>query len=123
MTAKEKQEQIKIVTRQNQRYFYDLVTQDFLDLEVEKTNTNYKIAVLISGGMRNFATTQVWMNKFLIEPLNADVFVHGWQTVDGLESDIENVKNYQYLIPYQIAQIYFIQKNYDEVILFGVHKY
>ena len=93
MTAKEKQEQIKIVTRQNQRYFYDLVTQDFLDLEVEKTNTNYKIAVLISGGMRNFATTQVWMNKFLIEPLNADVFVHGWQTVDGLESDIENVKN------------------------------
>lgn len=102
MTAKEKQEQIKIVTRQNQRYFYDLVTQDFLDLEVEKTNTNYKIAVLISGGMRNFATTQVWMNKFLIEPLNADVFVHGWQTVDGLESDIENVKNYTNIKDYKI---------------------
>lgn len=36
---------------------------------------------------------------------------------------IEDVKNYQYLIPYQIAQIYFIQKNYDEVIRFGVPKY
>lgn len=36
---------------------------------------------------------------------------------------IENVKNYQYLIPYQIAQIYFIQKNYNEVIRFGVPKY
>ena len=105
MTAKEKQEQIKIVTRQNQRYFYDLVTQDFLDLEVEKTNTNYKIAVLISGGMRNFATTQVWMNKFLIEPLNADVFVHGWQTVDGLESDIENVKNYTNIKDYKIILV------------------
>jgi tetratricopeptide (TPR) repeat protein len=36
---------------------------------------------------------------------------------------IESVKNYQYLIPYQIAQIYFIQKNYDEVIRYGMPKY
>lgn len=36
---------------------------------------------------------------------------------------IENVKNYQNLIPYQIAQIYFIQKNYDEVIRYGTPKY
>ena len=36
---------------------------------------------------------------------------------------IENVKNYQYLIPYQIAQIYFIQKNYDEVIRYGIPNY
>jgi tetratricopeptide (TPR) repeat protein len=36
---------------------------------------------------------------------------------------IESVKNYQYLIPYQIAQIYFIQKNYDEVIRYGIPKY
>ena len=102
MTAKERQEKIKQVTRSQQRYFYDLVSKDFLNLEVEKTATNHKIAVLISGGLRNFATTQEWMNKFLIEPLGADVFVHGWQTNDGFDSDIENVKKYKNIKSYKI---------------------
>lgn len=102
MTTKEKQERIKTVTRERQRYFYDLVSRDFLDLEVTKTNTKYKIAVLISGGMRNFTTTQEWMNKFLINPLGADVFVHGWQTNDGVDSDIENVKKYNNIKSFKI---------------------
>ena len=102
MTIKEKQEKIKVLSRQKQRYFYDLVTKDFLNLEVNKTTTNYKIAVLISGGLRNFKITQEWMNKFLINPLNTDVFVHGWQTNDGLDSDIDAVKNYINLKGYKI---------------------
>jgi tetratricopeptide (TPR) repeat protein len=36
---------------------------------------------------------------------------------------IENIKNYQYLIPYQITQIYFIQKNHEEVIRYGIPRY
>jgi hypothetical protein len=102
MTTKERQNQIRIVSRQRQRYFYDLVNKDFLKLEVEKTNTNYKIAILISGGLRNFAITQEWMNKFLIEPLNGDVFVNGWETKDGIESDTVTVNKYLNLKSYKI---------------------
>jgi hypothetical protein len=65
-----------------------------LDTKVPKTQLNYKIAVLISGGLRNFRVTQPWINKFLIEPLNADVFVHGWQTNEGYDSDVESVRKY-----------------------------
>jgi tetratricopeptide (TPR) repeat protein len=36
---------------------------------------------------------------------------------------IEGMKSYQHLVPFHIAQIYFIQKNYDEVIRYGLPKY
>lgn len=102
MTIEEKQEKIKQITRQRQRYFYDLVTSDFLDQDVEKTSLKYKIAVLISGGMRNFATTQKWMNKFLIEPLDADVFVHGWYSKEGSKEDLDNIKKYKNIKDYKL---------------------
>ena len=110
MTVKERQAQIKIVSTNKQRYFYNLVNKDFLLEEVEKTKTNYKIAILISGGLRNFDTTQEWVNKFLIEPLNADTFVFGWQSKNGIKNDIEVCEKYKNIKKYQV-------NNREELIL------
>jgi hypothetical protein len=102
MTPAERQEQIRNATRNRARYFYELVTRDLFNLEIPKTKTKLKIAVLLSGGLRNFATTQEWANKFLIEPLNADVFVHGWCSKAGIEQDEETVKKYLNIKKYKI---------------------
>ena len=59
----------------------------FFKINVPETKTNLKIAVLLSGGLRNFAITQEWANKFMIDPIKANKFVHGWCSKDGIEKD------------------------------------
>ena len=69
------------------RFLYKSISMDLLKQEISKTKTNLRICVLLSGGLRNFEYTCDWINKFLIDPLNADVFVYGWANADGVEDN------------------------------------
>jgi hypothetical protein len=45
------------------------------------SRNDLKIAVCISGHVRNYKENLKSINKFLIQPLNADVFLHTWDKV------------------------------------------
>lgn len=97
MTPNEMQERVLQATRNRTRFIFSLVNKEFFKIDVPKTKTNYKIAVLFSGGLRNFDVTMDWANKFLIDPLNADIFFHGWCNKNGLENNEELIKGYHNL--------------------------
>jgi hypothetical protein len=94
-------EKIKNAIESRERFINKYITIDFLNHNIDITKTNYKFCVLLSGGLRNFEYTIPWINKFLIDPINADVFFYGWANKDGVEknketiSKIHNLKNYQ----------------------------
>jgi hypothetical protein len=49
-----------------------------------------RVAVCFSGGLRNFKHTFLNFNKYLITPLNADVFLYGCENKDGVKQNIED---------------------------------
>ena len=102
MTPEQMQEQVRHATRNRMRYFYQFVNREFFKINVPETKTNLKIAILLSGGLRNFAITQEWANKFMIDPIKADVFVHGWCSKDGVEKDSETVLKYHNIKDFKI---------------------
>lgn len=102
MTLLEMQGRAKEATRNRTRYIYPLVNREFLNLSVPKTKLDLKIAILFSGGLRNFYETQEWANKFFIDPLNADVFFHGWCNKDGVEDNKKTMENYLNLKKFKI---------------------
>jgi len=47
-----------------------------------------KVAVCFSGGLRNYKHTFENFKKYLLDPLNADVFFYGCENRDGIEKNI-----------------------------------
>jgi hypothetical protein len=86
---------IKNLIENYERWLCKSITKDFLDKKVEPTNVKLKYAVQISGGLRNFRYTIPWLNHFIIEPLNADIFLHGWSNNMGVEENMSHIKNYK----------------------------
>jgi hypothetical protein len=104
MSPADKQQQVLIATRNRVRYVYSLVNRDFLQIDVPVTRTNYKIAVVFSGGLRNFDVTMEWANKFLINPLKANVFFHGWCNKNGVDNNIQAIQGYPNLKKFKILE-------------------
>ena len=104
MTPLEMQQNVLNATRNHTRYVYSLVNREFFKIDVPATKTNYRIAVIFSGGFRNFDVTMEWANKFLIDPLKADVFYHGWCNKKGLEDNEKTIKNCHNLKSYRILE-------------------
>jgi len=104
MTPIEMQDRVKQATRGRTRYVFSLVSREFLKIEPSVTKTNYKIAILFSGGLRNFVETQEWTNKFLIDPLKADVFFHGWCNKNGVEDNDKSIQNYHNIKTWKILE-------------------
>jgi hypothetical protein len=102
------------------RYVYQFVNREFFKINVPETKTNLKIAVLLSGGLRNFEITQEWANKFMIDPIKADVFVHGWCSKEGIEKDSETVMGYHNIRAFKIQDRSKIKIPVPEVLH---HKY
>jgi hypothetical protein len=104
MNPIEMQNRVKQATRSQTRYVFSMVNREFLKIDVPVTKTPYKIAVLFSGGLRNFKITQEWANKFLINPLQADVFFHGWCNKEGVENNEKDILNYCNIKAYKIME-------------------
>lgn len=89
---------INEAVEKNERFLGKYLSVNRLLENVEKSKSKYKICVQLSGGLRNFEKTSEWINKFLIEPLNADVFFFGWCNHLGVEENkskmhlIDNIK-------------------------------
>lgn len=96
---------IKQAIINKERFIYKYVSVDFLERKVPKLNTGLKICVLLSGGLRNFEYTCDWINKFLIEPLDADVFIHGWANSNGVEDNISKINKFSNLKKHVINDI------------------
>ncbi len=45
------------------------------------STNKYKIAICLSGHIRDYESNLKSINKFLVKPLNADVFIHTWDSV------------------------------------------
>jgi len=104
MTPLEMQNKVKEATRNRTRYVFSMINSEFLKINVPITKTPYKIAIQFSGGLRNFNITQEWANKFLIDPLNADVFFHGWCNKNGVENNEKEILNYHNLKSFKILE-------------------
>lgn len=105
MTPLELQEKAIQASRNRERFIYPYISREFFKIDVPVTKTDYKIAVVFSGGLRNFDVTMEWANKFLIDPLKADVFFHGWCTKRGIENDERLIKNYHNLKKFKILKL------------------
>lgn len=57
------------------------VSYDDKDIEDFFSNKELKIAVCLSGHLRDYETNLSNIEKFLVKPLNADVFIHTWDTL------------------------------------------
>lgn len=93
------------LTRNRVRNVFPVITREFLTFNIKPTATKYKIAICISGGLRHFEQTQEWMNKFLIDPLNADTFFFGWSNKSGKIANEDQIKNFNNLKSYTINDI------------------
>jgi len=88
-----------------ERFIYKYISLDFLNKKISPTKTKYKICVLLSGGLRNFEYTTDWINKFLIDPLNADVFVYGWANINGVEDNVKKINKINNIRSFRINDI------------------
>jgi hypothetical protein len=104
MTPNEMQQAVLTATRNRTRYVYSLVNREFFKIDVPVTKTLYKTAISFSGGLRNFDITMEWANKFLIDPLKADVFFHGWCNKDGINNNIQTIQGYHSLKKFKILE-------------------
>jgi len=104
MIPLEMQRAVINATRRRVRYVYSLVNKEFFKIDVPVTTTPYKIAICFSGGLRNFHITMEWTNKFLIDPLKADVFFHGWCNKDGIEDNTRKIPGYHNLKKFKILE-------------------
>lgn len=98
-------EKIKDLIDNNERWLCKHISHDFLNKSVKKTNLNLKIALQLGGGLRNFKYTIPWLNHFIVEPLDADVFVHGWANNLGVSQNEIDVLSYKNLKKYKINDI------------------
>jgi hypothetical protein len=96
---------IKEAISNKERFINRYISVDFLNKVTNKTKTKYKICILLSGGLRNFEYTHSWINKFLIEPLDADVFVHGWANSNGVQDNVDKINKFSNVKSYQINDI------------------
>jgi len=96
---------IKQAILNKERFINNYISIDYLNRETKKTETNYKISVLLSGGLRNYEYTSSWINKFLVEPLNADVFIHGWANQNGVSDNIEKINKFSNVKMYRVNDL------------------
>lgn len=104
MTPLQMQQIVIEAGRNKTRYLYSFVNKEFLKIDVPETKRNYKVAITFSGGLRNFDITMEWANKFLIDPLKADVFFHGWCNKNGIENNDKLIQGYHNLKKYKILK-------------------
>jgi hypothetical protein len=45
------------------------------------SSNDYNVAICLSGHVRNYEHNLANINKFLVKPLNADVFIHTWDSI------------------------------------------
>jgi len=87
------------------RWLCNYIEPNFLDKKVNKSKLGLKIAIQISGGLRHFKFVIPWVNHFLIEPLDGDVFVHGWSNNFGIEENENSLKKYKNLKLFKVNDI------------------
>lgn len=97
-------DEIKNAILAKERWIVNYLSEDLLNVNVTKNN-DLKIAIQISGGLRTFAYIIPWINKFIIEPLNADVFIHGWANTLGVEENTKQISNYLNVKSFKINDI------------------
>tara|TARA_B100000963_G_scaffold190874_1_gene166012 strand:- start:1165 stop:2268 length:1104 start_codon:yes stop_codon:yes gene_type:complete len=51
------------------------------DIQDFFSSNDYSVALCLSGHVRNYEKNLRNINKFLVKPLNADVFIHTWDSV------------------------------------------
>lgn len=58
------------------------VNVNYTDHDIQDffTNKHFKVAICLSGHLREYEQNLSSINKFLVKPLNADVFIHSWDT-------------------------------------------
>jgi len=103
---------IKNLIDNKERFLYPHIDINYLNKKVPKSKSNLKVCVLLSGGLRNFKYTIPWINKFLIEPLDADVFVHGWANAEGIANNEDKLKDIKNLKDFKINDINDIKFNF-----------
>jgi hypothetical protein len=60
------------------------------DVEDFFSSSDYNVAICLSGHVRNYEQNLKNINKFLVKPLNADVFIHTW---DSIGTQVKITKN------------------------------
>lgn len=55
-------------------------------------NYKYRVAVCISGAIRSFETCYASIHRYIVQPLNADVFLHLWSLEN---TQIENINQFK----------------------------
>ena len=48
------------------------------DVDMFFSSKKYKVAICLSGHLREYKKNLASINKFIVKPLNADVFIHTW---------------------------------------------
>jgi len=105
MNQLEIEKNILALTRSRTRNIFPLITKNHLNFNIDRTSRQYKVAVCLAGGLRHFEQAQSFANKFLIEPLNADVFFFGWSNKEGIFKNTEQIKKYLNLKDFKINEI------------------
>jgi hypothetical protein len=56
--------------------------QQYSQKDIEKyfSSNKYNVAICLSGHIRNYRESLSSINKFIVAPLNADVFIHTWDS-------------------------------------------
>lgn len=98
-------EEIFKAVEKNERFLGKYLSVNFLNKENENSQSRFKVAIQLSGGLRNFEHTVAWINKFLVQPLNADVFFYGWANNQGVEDNKKIITQYHNLKLFQINDL------------------
>lgn len=77
-TCKEKFKNLHRVSGDHLKIRTQHTEEDILDFFSSK---KYKVAICLSGHVRNYPKNLPSINKFLVKPLNADVFIHTWDSI------------------------------------------
>lgn len=83
----------------------DKTVQDLREGDVLKPLNNFKVAICVSGKLRNFRHTAEFLRRYVIEPLNADVFLYVSSSSTPDEDDTDIIKLYNpinYIIDNQV---------------------
>jgi hypothetical protein len=98
-------ELLKNRIEEKDRWLCNYIEPNFLDKKVNKSKLGLNIAIQISGGLRHFKFVIPWVNHFLVEPLDADVFVHGWSNNFGIEENENSLNRYKNLKLFKVNDI------------------
>jgi len=78
LSSTEKQQLLFNMSGERFRHFVEYGNDD---IEQFFTTNNFKIAICLSGHIRDYKGNLASINKYLVKPLNADVFMHTWDSV------------------------------------------